>query len=164
MSLKIFAALPVFLLLVFSLVPPAGAGSNGDRHAGYYYPDPSSRETYVARANTSPQATALTRIGFVTALANGHDNRPYAPPIAIFAKGAEAEKLIMVALEDGRLDTIFRMRAVLAQMTASARLLPALRDVGAQERYTFLDLLKILGFTRLTVSNGRDFAHQILIE
>jgi hypothetical protein len=151
-------------LLVLGFALPANADSGRDRHAGYYYPPPSSHETYEARADASPQATALTRIGFVTALANGNDSRPYAPPIAVFAKGAEAEKLIMVALEDGRLDTIYRARAVLAQMTASARLLPALREVGAQERYTFLDLLKILGFSQLTVSNGRDFAHQIIID
>lgn len=162
MSFRTTIFVPAVLLLVSSLGLPVKA--DGDRHAGYYYPEPSSHETYEARAETSPQATDLSRIGFVTALANGQGSRPYAPPVAVFAKGAEAEKLIMVALEDGRLDTIYRMRAVLARMTASARLLPALRDVGASERYTFLDLLKILGFSQLTVSDGRNFAHQILIE
>jgi len=42
--------------------------------------------------------------------------------LAIFAKETEAEKLIIVAPVDGRMDTIYRGRAVLANMTATARM------------------------------------------
>ncbi len=82
----------------------------------------------------------------------------------MFAKGTEAEKLIIVALVDGRIDTLYRARAVLANMTAAARVLPAFREMGVQDWFTFLDLIHMLGFKQVTISNGRDFAHQLIIE
>ena len=82
----------------------------------------------------------------------------------MFAKGTEAEKLIIVALVDGRIDTIYRARAVLANMTAAARMLPAFQEMGVQDWFTFLDLAHMLGFKKITISDGRDFAHQLLIE
>ena len=91
-------------------------------------------------------------------------NRPYAPNAAIFAKGAEAEKLIIVALVDGRIDTIYRARAVFANMTAASRLLPAFQEMGVRDWFTFFDLAKMLGFKQITICNGRDFAHQVFIE
>ncbi len=95
----------------------------GDRHAGYYYPEPTTREVYEARSQTLPEADRAARIGFVTGIANHISKRPFPPQAAMFAKGSEAEKLIIVALVDGRIDTIYRARAVLANMTAAARLL-----------------------------------------
>ena len=41
-----------------------------------------------------------------------------------FAKGENSEKLIIVATGDGRYDTLYRMRGLLAAMTAEARLSP----------------------------------------
>ncbi len=136
----------------------------GDRHAGYYYPEPATREVYEARSETLPEASRATRIGFVTGIASHISKRPFPPQAAMFAKGAEAEKLIIVALVDGRIDTIYRARAVLANMTAAARLLPAFQDMGVQEWFTFLDLAHMLGFKQITISDGRDFAHQLIIE
>ncbi len=49
-------------------------------------------------------------------------------------------------------------------MTAAARLLPAFHEMGVQDWFTFLDLVYMLGFKQITISNGRDFAHQLLIE
>jgi hypothetical protein len=136
----------------------------GDRHAGYYYPEPATREVYEARSERLPEADRATRIGFVTGIANHISEQPFPPQAAMFAKGTEAEKLIIVALVDGRIDTIYRARAVLANMTAAARLLPAFREMGVQDWFTFLDLVHMLGFKKLTITNGRDFAHQLLIE
>ena len=135
-----------------------------DRHAGYYYPEPATREVYKARSQTLPEADRGTRIGFVTGIANQLANQPYPPQAAMFAKGTEAEKLIIVALVDGRIDTLYRARAVLANMTAAARMLPAFQELGAQSRLTFLDLAHMLGFKQVTISNGRAFAHQVIIE
>ena len=101
---------------------------------------------------------------FVTGITNEQNKAPYPPQAAIFAKGSEAEKLIIVALEDGRIDTIFRARAIFAQMTAVARLLPVFSQLGVEDYFTFFDLAKMLGFQQITISNGRDFAHQILIK
>ena len=140
------------------------AQGDEDRHAGYYYPAPGTYEVYEARARPLEETGRPLRIGFVTGLSASMAQRAYAPPYAIFAKGNEAEKLIIVALNDGSLDTIYRARAVLADLTALARTLPIFREFGVQEWFTFFDLMKMMGFRQLTVTNGRDFAHQVAIE
>jgi hypothetical protein len=151
-------------VLVFGLAAAAKAAESDDRHAGYYYPEPTSSEVYEARALTVPEATRKGRIAFVTGITNEQNKAPYPPTAAIFAKGSEAEKLIIVALEDGRIDTLYRARAIFAQMTAVARLLPIFSQLGVEDYFTFFDLAKMLGFEQITISNGRDFAHQIIIQ
>ena len=49
-------------------------------------------------------------------------------------------------------------------MTAAARLLPVFSELGVEDYYTFFDLAKMLGFEQITISNGREFAHQIIIK
>jgi hypothetical protein len=154
----------VALWIALATFPAVTGAWAGDRHAGYYYPEPSSREVYQARSQTLPNADRATRIGFVTGIAKHISEQPYPPQAVMFAKGAEAEKLIIVALVDGRIDTLYRARAVLANMTAAARMLPAFQEMGVQDTFTFLDLAKMLGFKQITISDGRDFAHQLTIE
>jgi hypothetical protein len=140
------------------------AASAGDRHAGYYYPEPASTETYKARARTLVGADRAQRIAFVTGVTLKQRERPHPPVMAMFAKGEEAEKLIIIGLVDGRLDTIYRARAMLAMLTATARATPIFREYQVEEIFTFLDLCKMLGFSQVTIGDGEDFAHQILIE
>ncbi len=161
MIMRLIGCAAIAALIWASLPDPTRAG---DRHAGYYYPEPGTHETYTARSNTMPQADRSVRIGFVTGITNQLRNRPYAPTEAIFAKGDEAEKLIIVALVDGRIDTIYRARAVFANMTAASRMLPAFQEMGVRDWFTFFDLAKMLGFKQITISNGRGFAHQVIIE
>ena len=103
------------------------------------------------------------RIGFVTGLTKYLYEQSYAPQFAIFAKGEEAEKLIVVAYGDGTLDTVYRARALFATLTALSRLTPLFREFGVEELFTFFDLAKLLGFTQITVSDGKEFTHQITI-
>ncbi len=160
----------VFLLVLSGLLVATGVPARAqselkkDRHAGYYYPEPATREVYEARSQTLPNANRETRIGFVTGISNDRLHREYPPQEAIFAKGTEGEKLIIVALVDGHLDTLYRARALFANMTASARMLPAFKDMGVRDWFTFFDLAKMLGFKQITISNGRDFAHQVIIK
>ena len=135
-----------------------------DHHIGYYYPAPQSDEVYHARAQTLPEADRSLRIGFVTGITNQMLTRPYAPTMVIFAKGDEAQKLIIVALDDQRLSTIYRARAIFAELTAMARVMPIFKELGVQEWFTFFDLAKLMGFTQITISDGRDFAHQVTID
>ncbi len=95
--------------LMWAMLMWAGLGAAvaaGDRHAGYYYPEPTTREVYGARTDALPEADRRMRIGFVTGIANHIANQPYPPQAAMFAKGSEARKLIIVALVDGRIDTV----------------------------------------------------------
>jgi hypothetical protein len=82
----------------------------------------------------------------------------------VFAKGDDAEKLLIVALKDGVIDTLYRARALLAMLTSVARGTPLFQELGVAETFTFFDLLKILGFTQLTISDGDAFAHQVKVE
>jgi hypothetical protein len=163
-------ATPLFIALAVVL-SALWAGAHGmpsaqaqDRHEGYYYPEVTVRETYPARAATLPDSDRLRRIAFVVALAQEQTARPYPPRWAIFAKGTEAEKLLIIAMEDGVIATIHQARAMLAMMTAVTRGLPGFDDTAVEDSYTFLDLLAIMGFERLTVSDGRSYALQFDIE
>jgi hypothetical protein len=161
------AALAVILCAIG--VPSFAEGAEepaaeGDRHAGYYYPDPVSREVYQARAQPLAEASRRLRVGFVTGFTKGQLERPVPLDFALFAKGGEAEKMIIVGLDSGRLNTIYRARAFLAMLTAVARAMPIFAEYGVQDTYTFFDLARMLGFTQITVSDGETFAHQIILE
>ncbi len=159
-----WVGLTVPALVVVLLAGTAGGAAAEDRHEGFYYPELTSSEDYQARAFTMAEASRKSRIAFVTGITNEQNKAPYPPQAAIFAKGSDAEKLIIVALEDGRIDTIYRARAIFAQMTAVARLLPVFSELGVEDYFTFFDLAKMLGFQQITISNGREFAHQVVIK
>lgn len=156
------------LVLLLGLLGGALTGPRSseaaDRHVGYYYPPPQTTEAYTARAETLPDSNRTRRIGFVVELTKRMVDNPYPPEFVIFAKGAEAEKLIIVALKDDTIDTIYRARALLAMLTSVARATPLFSDFGGADVFTFFDLLKILGFTQLTISDGEQFAHQVTID
>ncbi len=149
--------------VVMSLASGLAQAQAQDRHAGYYYPPPESVETYVSRALTLEEAGRNTRLGFVVGITQQMMSRPYAPSFAIFAKGDQAEKLIIVSLREGNLNTIYRARALFAMLTSIARTTRFLSDLGVADFFTFFDLAKLLGFTRITISDGANFAHQIVI-
>ena len=138
-----------------------GEGNIDDKHTGFYYPEPQVVESYGPRTETLPEANRGLRIGFVTGLTNAQLSKPVRPGIAIFAKGSEAQKLIVVALEEGYIDTLYRTRAFFAMMTAVARTLPIFEQHGVEEWFTFYDLCKMLGFELITFTNGKDFAYQV---
>ena len=97
----------------------------------------------------------------MTAIAKQMSELPYAAPYAMFVKGDEADKLIIVANQDGTLTTVYRARALLATLTAFARLTPLFAEYAVEDIFTFFDLAKLLGFRQITVSDGRGFAHQV---
>ncbi len=149
---------------VGALVLGSDAGRAADRHVGYYYPEPVSREVYDARVPTLHDSDRLRRIGFVTILMAQMLKNPYPPQFAIFAKGAESEKLIITSLSDNRYNTLFRARALFAMLTAMARSTNFFKEQPGSDRYTFFDLAKLLGFELITFTDGDKFAHQIVLE
>ena len=160
-------AAPVFaaaLMVAVSCFAAVAAAHAQDRHIGYYYPEPASTETYTARALSLPDASRESRLGFVVGMTQQMMSRSYPPPFAIFAKGDHAEKLIIVGLNDGYLNTLYRARAILAMLTSVARATRFLTELGVADFFTFFDLAKLLGFKKITISDGDTFAHQILIE
>lgn len=149
------------LLFCLAALPVWAQAGDDSRHAGYYYPPLSSTEAYTARGSVLPQATRETRLAFVTGLTQQQMTRPYPPNFAIFAKGEDAEKMIIVAMGDQGFRGLFQGRALLAQLTAVARTSQLLRDFAVEDLFTFLDLIRLLGYSQLTISDGETFAHQI---
>lgn len=135
-----------------------------DRYVGYYYPQIESEETYQAPLPVFEGVTRLSRVGFVTGLDQQQKQRPYPPIYHMFAKGGDAKKLIIVATEEGRYNTLFRLRGLMASMTADARTSPIFAKIGHVEQLNFFDLLKIVGFNELIITNGKDFSHRVIIE
>ncbi|MAL77641.1 MAG: molybdopterin-guanine dinucleotide biosynthesis protein A [Sneathiella sp.] len=149
------------LLLLFWLAPAQPVAAKDDRYIGYYYPAPADIETYCARVPVLADMDRRKRVGFVIGVKEGAGSAPYEVPYSIFVKGGEARKLIIVAKRDGYLNSIYRVRALLADLTNNARTTPIFEESGAPEELTFLDLLTLLDFTSLTVSDGIGFTHQI---
>tara|TARA_R110002072_G_scaffold43737_8_gene122727 strand:- start:2638 stop:3114 length:477 start_codon:yes stop_codon:yes gene_type:complete len=150
-------------ILVAGLLFPAAVSAD-DRHAGYYYPEPGSEETYRARARTLPNSDRDRRLGFVVGFMGDLAKDPAPQRFAVFAKGGEAEKLIIVALDDEAFATLFRARAVLALLTSRVRASPLFAELGVQNLFTFYDLAKLLGFDQITISDGRAWSHRVWIQ
>ena len=149
------------LLCAVALASPCRAQ---DRHAGYYYPPPQTIEIYRPRGEMLSDSDHVRRIGFVVELTRQMLDKPYPPEFVVFAKGEDAEKLLIVALKDGVIDTIYRARALLAMLTSVARATPLFQEIGVADYFTFFDLLDMMGFRQLTISDGDGFAHQVRFE
>ena len=115
-------------------------------------------------AVTLEDSDKIRRLGFVIGMARQLVSGQYAPDYAIFAKGDEGQKLIITGMHDGSLDTIYRARALFANMTLIARSTPFFQKNTQPEEATFFDLLKLLGFTQVTISDGKKFCHQVIID
>jgi len=135
-----------------------------DRHAGYYYPEPKTEETYIARARTLPESDRDRRLGFVVGFMGEMAKEPAPQRYVLFAKGGDSKKLIIVALDDQAFATLFRARAVLATLTSRVRASPLFAELGVQNLFTFYDLAKLIGFKQITISDGRDWAHRIWVK
>ena len=151
------------VLLAASLLAASPVRAD-DKYAGYYYPPPQETETYTARVKPLADAKREQRVAFVTGVTQQLISGKYPPTFAIFAKGDDADKMIIVALQEGQINTLYRARALLANLTALSRLTPFFRENAIADQGTFFDLLKLLGFTQVTISDGDKFAHQVKLE
>ena len=155
---RVFVAAGLFGLLF------AGSGSAAETHAGYYYPAPQTYELYVSPLPMLRDVTKLSRVGLLVGLNARQYKRAFAPGYHMFGKGEYSEKLIIVAVEKDRYQTLFQLRALLASMSSMARTSPLFAQTGSAENLNFLDLLKIAGFSQLTLTNGIDVSHRISIK
>jgi hypothetical protein len=142
---------------------PAGAPTE-DRYIGYYYPKPTSTEVFESSMQTIAGAERPQRIQFVTVVSQGTIQSAYRVPYAVFAKGGKGDKMIIVGMQQGELNTLYRMRALLANMTTMSRLSPFFQERTVAEDATFFDLLKLLGFKELTITDGEKLTHQVTIK
>lgn len=153
-------ALAMMMAIGLPLAQPAAAL---DSHAGYYYPQPQTRETYVTEIPVAEDAHETSRAAFVVGLAAQQLQQNHDAGYHLFAKGTDLQKLIIVATGDGRYDTLYRLRALLASLTSMARATPLFTQAPQPHELNFFDFCKLMGFTQVTISNGKDLAHQVLI-
>jgi len=135
-----------------------------DRYIGYYYPKPTSTEVFESQMQTIATMDRPQRVQFVTIVSQGTIQSAYRVPYAVFAKGDKADKMIIVGMQAGELNTVYRMRALLANLTTMARLSPFFQEKTVAEDSTFFDLLKLLGFTQVTITDGEKSTHQVMIK
>lgn len=147
-------------VLSIAMVSPQ-LGRAEDRHEGYYYPKVVSSEVYESKTKPLRNAGRRTRIGFTVGFNTRQLKRAYAPQYHVVAKGRTGEKMIIVASGSGHYDTLFRMRALLAALSAEARTSPLFQKARNPENLNFLDLAKMTGFTQVTLSDGDKFSHRI---
>ncbi|WFE90493.1 hypothetical protein K1718_03830 [Roseibium porphyridii] len=150
-------------LSVAFLAAASAAGHAFDGHAGYYYPEPQTREVYISEIKTAADASKRSRAAFVVGLATLQEKQSWHPGYHLFAKGGDLEKLIIVASGNGQYDTLFRLRALLASLTSKARSTELFARSDQPHELNFFDFCKLIGFSQVTVSNGKDVAHQVKI-
>jgi len=171
--MKTFAAAATILLVAGSALAqqkpaataaPAKPAGVEDRYIGYYYPKPNSTEVYESKMQPIDGVDRPQRVQFVTVVSQGTIQSSYRVPYSVFVKGEKADKLIIVGLAPGELGTIYRMRALLANMTTMSRMSPFFQERTVAEDATFFDLMKLLGFQSLTITDGEKLTHQVTIK
>lgn len=131
---------------------------------GYYYPPVTSSEVFARTIAAPPPAGREERVAFATQFTREQIGLSYPPRYALLVKGAQADELIVVALDDQVFRTLFRARAVMAQLSAPARLTEFFARNRLADVATFYDMLKLMGFRSLTISDGVSWSHQVVFE
>ncbi len=129
----------------------------------YYYPPVNSEEVFARQLAAVPLADRTVRVGFVTQITKAQLAAPESPRFVIFAKGEEAQHMIIIALDDEVFKTIYRARAVLAQLTSNVRGAELFVN-KIQDHATWFDLAKMLGFEDLVISDGATWSHRVIFE
>ncbi|WP_299655163.1 hypothetical protein [uncultured Tateyamaria sp.] len=149
------------LALIFAFAFAAVTASAQERYEGYYYPDVTSTEDFTRVIREAPDSSKGVRVEFVTNLTVAQLAAPESPRFVFFAKGSDAKHLSVIALDDDVFSTLFRARAVLAQMTSNMRNNDFFRAQELQFVATFFDLLQLMEFDTLVISDGESWAHQV---
>jgi hypothetical protein len=147
-------------LYAVSIFGPAWAGERDS----YYYPPVNSEEVFQRELGAAPPAGRAVRVGFTTQITKAQLAAPESPRFVIFAKGEAAQHMIVIALDDQVFKTIYRARAVLAQLTSNARGTDFFIDSGIEIHATWFDLAKLLGFEDMVISDGATWSHRIVFE
>jgi hypothetical protein len=140
------------------------ADHSADKYVDYYYPAVTSEETFSRVIANAPPSTAAIRTNFVTSITKAQLEAPESPRFVIFEKGEESRNLIIVALDDEVFKTLFRARAVLAQLTSNMRGTDFFRQQNLHIEGTLYDMLMIMQFDSLVVTDGETWSHMVTFE
>jgi hypothetical protein len=154
----------IFAVIVAVNFAGAAAAAWADERDSYYYPAITSEEVFSRDLGAAPPAGRAVRVGFATQITKAQLAARDSPRFVIFAKGDDAQHMIVVALDDQVFKTIYRARAVLAQLTSNARGTDFFIQNGIQTHATWFDLAKMLGFKDLVISDGVGWSHRVMFE
>lgn len=154
----------ILLISLMAALMITGAARAEDNRAGYYYPPITSEETFDRKINNPPPANRAVRTGFVTEITKAQLAAPANPDFVIFAKGRKADHMIIVAVDDEIFRTLYRARAVLAQLTSNARSTEFFKSNNLQFVATWFDLAKMLGFKDIVITDGDSWSHKIHLQ
>lgn len=149
-----------FALLAFAAAP---LRAEDDPRVGYYYPAITSEEVFERAFAQTPHADRAVRVNFVTEITKAQLAAPETPRFSMFAKGAGAQHMIIIALDDEVFRSLYRARALLAQLTSNARTTEFFVQNNLQFTATWFDLAKLLGFRDIVISDGVMWSHRITL-
>jgi len=149
------------LLIAACLILFAGFATAQDKYVGYYYPEVGSEETFERVITNAPRAGKNIRVNFVTTITKAQLEAPESPRFVLFTKGGESDTLIMIALDDEVFKTLYRARALMAQLTSNIRGTAFFRQQNLEVTGTFYDMLQLMSFKRLVISDGENWSHQV---
>ena len=159
--MRILTRLTAFLIVALAGLSSAGMVAADDKYAGYYYPEAKTAETFGRTIVPSPPANKAVRVGFVTTVTKAQLAAPESPRFVIFAKGEQSEHMIMIALDDQIFKTQYRARALLAQLSSNLRSTEFFTSQNLQTAGTFFDMLQIMNFESLVISDGETWSHRV---
>ncbi|MEM6662442.1 MAG: hypothetical protein AAF666_09720 [Pseudomonadota bacterium] len=155
----------LLILTLIALAAPALADSHKkDKREGYYYPPVSSEEIFAREIPGAPPADRGVRTNFIVEMTRAMLEAPDTPPYVIFAKGGQAEHMVIIGLNDQMFKTLYRARAVLAQLTGNARGTEFFRKNNLQSVATWFDLAKMMDFEDIVISDGETWSHRVRLE
>ncbi len=151
------------ILIAAIIAASLGGAALAAGKGSYYYPPVNSEEVFARQRAAVPLADRTVRVGFTTQITKAQLAAPESPRFVIFAKGDEAQHMIIVALDDEVFKTIYRARAVLAQLTSNVRGADLFVN-NIQDHATWFDLAKMLGFEDMVISDGATWSHRVIFE
>ncbi len=152
------------ILIAAIIAASLGGAAGAAGRDNYYYPPVNSEEVFARDLAVAPPAGRAVRVGFTTQITKAQLAAPESPRFVIFAKGDEARHMIIIALDDQVFKTLYRARAVLAQLTSNTRATDFFINSNIQDHATWFDLAKLLGFEDLVISDGATWSHRVIFE
>lgn len=139
---------------------PVIAAPDETTGAGTFYPPATSFETpdirFPQMAGVGPQQ----RQYFIDQVNLAGSTPGRTVPIVAQAVGVERQTLVFTDLDAEAPMTPYIARGILARLTSITRAAPTIAELGLSGEFDIYNMAAVLGFKRVIVTDGRDFAHE----
>lgn len=128
-----------------------------------FFPDISITETNVATSIQVDPQSGLMRQDFADYINLKTADKPYPPQVSAQLLGENGEALLITAHNNNFISTKYRARAAMARFSSITRTMPVFVENGIGPYVDFVDMLHMVGFKALILSDGNDFSYQVNI-